>query len=96
MNVGLENRIDRGWSAASRDVFVNVPGQVVWYEAPSKSLSVAKHPPTCTRSDALALKQFVSSPSRLGSSTPGLTQLPCVFAWAQYSKCPISSEKATL
>src|SRR5215831_21100725 len=54
------------------------------------------HPPICTSSDTLGLKQPVSSPSTFGSLPPAWTQTRCGFALSQYSKCPISSENATL
>ena len=54
------------------------------------------HPPIWTSSDSSALKHATSSPSFLLSPSPGLTHLPWTFAWSQYSKWPISSEKATL
>ena len=94
--MGLENRIEAGFRAASSRASDSDPGQVFWYETPSKSLSVAKQPPIAIRSDASALKHCVSSASFLFSVTPGLTQTPLTFAWLQYSKCPISSANATL
>src|SRR6266496_2412840 len=54
------------------------------------------HPPTWTRSEALGLKHPWSSPSVFVSLPPGRTQRCCAFALSQYSKCPISSENATL
>src|SRR5437773_6943140 len=48
------------------------------------------HPETCTSSDSAELKQNSSSLSAVASAhLPFLTR-------PQYSKCPISSEKATL
>ena len=61
-----------------------------------RAYAVAMQPPTWIRSDASALKQPASSASFFWSLTPGFTQLPCGFARLQYSKWPISSEKATL
>src|SRR5436190_13640442 len=52
-------------------------------------------PPTGTSSESLALKQPTSSESFFFSLRPGWTHLPRT-ALLQYSKCPISSEKATL
>src|SRR5258706_3162971 len=97
LKVGLVNRIDAGLTAASSAAFESEPGQVFWYETPSKSLSVAMQPPTWIRSDASALKQPASSPYfLLLSPSAGLTHLPWAFAWPQYSKWPISSAYDTL
>src|SRR5437762_5648358 len=52
-------------------------------------------PPTGTSSESLALKQPTSSESFFFSLRPGWTHLPRT-ALSQYSKWPISSEKATL
>src|SRR5436190_6315391 len=52
-------------------------------------------PPTGTSSESLALKQPTSSESFFFSLRPGWTHLPRT-ALSQYSKWPVSSEKATL
>ena len=75
--------------------FGSVPGQTFWYETPSKSLSVPMHPPIGTSSEKAGEKQPRSSPSMLPSLL--LVQRPPSRATVlQYSKWPISSEKATL
>ena len=61
--MGLENRIEAGFRAASTRGSVNDPGHVFWYETPSKSLSVPMQPPIRIRRDASALKHGASSPS---------------------------------
>src|SRR5438874_13543725 len=54
-------------------------------------------PPIWMRSDSSALKHVESSASfLLLSPSAGFTHLPWALAWPQYSKCPISSENATL
>src|ERR1700719_3523683 len=61
-------------------------------------MCVTKHPPMSTRVDDAALKQPTSSLSTPpGSLAPAAMQFPPSKSTpAQYSKWPISSEKATL
>jgi hypothetical protein len=92
---GLVNTTELGWYFTSCPRFGFVPGHSGWYETPSKSLSVAMQPVIGTRSESAALKQPSSSPS--SSDSLLLVHSPPSDAMAlQYSKCPISSEKATL
>src|SRR5579859_2356427 len=52
----------------------------------------------CTSVESLpgTQKLLPSSSSRLESCLPGWTQLNCVSSFRQFSKCPISSDIATL
>src|SRR5438552_12532132 len=97
LNVGLLNSTERGCSRASSPG-VDEPGQTFWYEAPSKSTSDARHPALCARRPVAPLKQPTSSASGVPpSSVPAVVHAPPSLATAaQFSKCPISSENATL
>src|SRR5262245_30156859 len=79
--------------------FGSVPGQSCRYDCPSKSLSAEKHPLIFTRDESAAGTQKLLPSSGSGfepSKLPGFTQLNCESSLRQFSKCPISSEKATL
>src|SRR6266511_5414145 len=73
-------RFSRDWSS---DVCSSDLGHTGWYETPSKSLSVAMHPPICTSSENDGLKQKLSSPSR---SPPSVHEPPSFLTAPQYSK----------
>ena len=90
------NVIGVGWYFASCPRFGSVPGHTRWYGTPSKSLSVAIQPPIGTNSEKAALKQPSSSPSGPPASPLLVHAPPSSETLEQYSKWPISSEKATL
>src|SRR5690348_8646798 len=80
-----------------------VPGQLLKYSGPSKSPSESVHPLSGMRDDRPAVKQKLSSSSGpLGSveladaQTPVPLRMLAPFTFGQYSKWPISSEKAML
>src|SRR5438874_2780312 len=91
---GLENSTAVGWCTVSPS------GHTGWYDGPSKPALVSRQPVTGRASDCAAPKQALSSPSA-GSWSPGTPsrpeQLPVFTSiFVQKSKCPISSENATL
>src|SRR5215469_5627034 len=105
--VGLEKSSDAGCRSRSATGLLIEPGQLKPYGTPSKSPSISlKHPPICTSSEALAGRQKLSSPSgSIPAVSPSLVSEPSgcrqvlsgsVPTLPQYSKCPISSEKAML
>src|SRR3954449_5544157 len=89
-----------GWSFASLRASGSVPGQSGRYDCPSKSPSSEKHPLifTSVESAAGTQKSLSSSSSSAPLSwSPGLTQFVFVASsLRQFSKCPISSDIATL
>src|SRR4029078_1545707 len=95
LNSGLVNRIGLGWSFLSCPGFGSVPGQSALYDGPSKSSSEARQPPIGMSVDAAGLKHVVSSSSSAASLLL-MQSPPSRVTWLQYSKCPISSEKAVL
>ena len=82
-----------------------LPGQVpCWYSGPSKSTSVNRHPVN-DAATVVPAGLTIGAGKQERSSKSGLDPLPSEFpfvqrklelAWLQYSKWPISSEKATL
>ena len=58
---------------------------MVWYETPSKSLSVAKHPPIAIRSDASALKRQIVTRDRTKEAYQALVheELPGLYSLAR-------------
>src|SRR5262245_49265021 len=76
-----------------------VPGQSIRYDCPSKSSSAWKHPLILTTVASAAGTQKTSSPSGAlpaGSDSAERAQLKFASSSRQFSKCPISSENATL
>src|SRR5215469_1029430 len=103
---GLVNHSEVGCSSLSAVGLLIEPGQLSLYDTPSKSPSVSSQPPIFTFREADAGRQKTSSPIGSGprlspslvSAPSGLRHVPSgsVPTLAQYSKCPISSEKAML
>src|SRR2546423_9256510 len=96
---GLVNSTGLGCCARSLATLGIDPGQSRWYEFPSQSPSLKKHPSIRTRleSDFGTQKLKSSSGSRPPASCfPGFAQLYSAVIFTQFSKWPISSEKATL
>src|SRR5215813_7099689 len=97
--MGLVNRIGEGCRLASIAGFV--PGQLLPYAGPSKSLSLAMHPMIGWNGGVgmpkeAGLKQAKSSPSKLTSPAPAWLHSKKLSTALQYSKWPISSEKEML
>lgn len=75
-----------------------MPGQSFRYDWPSQSPSEEKQPLILTSEESVPGTQPVSSSSSplLLSCAPGVAQLKFASRARQFSKWPISSEKATL
>src|SRR4051812_1722041 len=81
-NLGLVNSTDCGLNAASC-VALFEPGQVFWYETPSKSLSVPRQPLILTRRLWSGVKHGASSAS-VGWPLFSLAQPPFASTLSQY------------
>src|SRR5215475_9113785 len=101
---GLEKITGSEWNSASWKGFLNEPGQVLFrYGTPSKSVSLSRQPPMCSKPNAAA-NPGSTHPPNAPSSSPAFLSLPVTDvhapnSWStelQYSKCPISSENAML
>ena len=96
---GLLNSSGDGCSRWSRFAFESVPGQSALYDCPSQSSSSLKQPLIWTSVESVPGTQKLLSSSSSSpplSWAPGTAQLNCASICTQFSKCPISSDIATL